>query len=190
MNKLLTIFILACAIAVTTGQKANAQQGSPSEALSRVIAKANAPTAISDDISALQDRIKVWQTAIVKGETKEPVGFVPKPTTPPPFGVPVGGKPTGGYALIESDFALGLTPELIEKTLGKPDRIAQKEPIPFFLDMNGERMVAIVFWYGAVGFGFNRVKADQPESLRMMLYIPKSIEQGGGGQPATRPESK
>jgi hypothetical protein len=173
MTKSITIAILACAIAATSGQEAKTPPGSPTEILSRVVVKANAPTTISDDISALQYRIDAWQTAIVKGETKEPVGFGPKPKTPPPFGVPVGGKPTGAYAFIESDFAFGLTPEFIESALGKPDRVAQQEPIPFLLDMNGERVVARVFWYGAVGFGFSRLKTDQPECLRMMLYIPK-----------------
>lgn len=62
-----------------------------------------------------------------------------------------------------------ITPELTEKTLGKPDNVEEDVVHHGLYDTQGEPFHGPVYWYGDVGLGFTSTKVDDTPTVFLAL---------------------
>jgi hypothetical protein len=150
---IILVVIVACQISAGSAAQEKKSSQTPLELFGKVIASASIPKDNADEVATMMESLERWQKAVKT--RKEP-------------------KPVAIYSDRKTFLCPFLTPSVVEKALGKPDR-KETGTIPFLLTQQGEKVKGPVLWYNAVGFCFGEIEINKKKDnyLFMMKYKPK-----------------
>lgn len=137
----------------TEGESGASISASAADLLAKVIHSADIPALHNDEIAAAKSRVTSWQKAIASKKTTDPVSI---------------------YSDNQNVLSPFVTPAVVEKALGKPDRQTKGE-IPFLFTQQGAQVEGPILWYGEIGFcfGFVGLNGKRDNYLFMMTAQPK-----------------
>jgi hypothetical protein len=139
MRTVVIVLLATCVWPLTSGgapADPPAKGASASELFAKVIDAAKIPDTAAEDVKKSKDNVKKWEATLKDNKKVDPVLVI--------------------YTVKY------ITPAVVEKALGKPDRKTEAE-IPGILTGQGEKIKGPVYWYGPIGFNFGKTKVDDKE---------------------------
>jgi hypothetical protein len=140
------VVIAICTVLLAQGVGSRAdeprKEASPSELFAKVVEAAKIPDSAGENVRKSRENIKSWEEMLKTKTNVDPVLVVY----------------TARY----------ITPTVVEKALGKPDRKTEAA-IPGLLTQQGEKIKGPVYWYGTTGFNFGKSKIDGKEDEYLLV---------------------